>query len=241
MIDEKFPLKLHLSELRSRLLICTFAVIIFTVVSFIFWPGILDFIAIDNMSFVYLSPQEAFLTRIKLSLALGVLCSMPTLLYQSWKFIKPALSARERKICVLMGLASFLFFLSGIVFNVLFLTPMMLKFFLNYSKPALTPLISISNYTNFLLNMSFAFALVSQIPMIMGIAAMINIVEYETLVHFRGPAVLIIFILSAILTPPDALSQIGLALPMWVLYEIGLLLIRVIKKGTFVERYNDLP
>ena len=183
-----------------------------------------------KIDLVYLSPQEAFLTRIKLALAFGVLCSMPILLYHFWKFVEPALSAREKKICTLLGVSSFLFFLAGICFNIFFLTPLVLKFFLNYSKPKLTPLISISNYTTFLLNMSFAFALISQIPFLMGIAAMINIVEYEVLAYLRWPTVLIIFILSAILTPPDALSQVALALPMWGLYEIGLIIMRIIKK-----------
>jgi len=231
MKDEKLPLSLHLKELRVRLLLSLFSVSFFTFISFIYWPKIINIIRLRDINLVFISPQEAFLTRIKVSVICGILFSMPVILYQIWEFIKPALTKRERKITVILVTVSTFLFFFAIYFNVFIVTPKVTNFFLKSAQPALTPLISVSNYTSFLLNMTVAFAFISQFPLLMVIAAMLGIVSSEGLSKYRRPTIIAIFTLAAVITPPDALSQLALALPMWGLYELGLILIRLFCKS----------
>lgn len=230
MKDEKLPLSLHLKELRVRLLLSLFSVLIFAFISFIYWPKIINIIRLRKINLIFISPQEAFLTRIKVSVICGILLSMPVILYQIWEFIKPALTRKERKFTVILGIVSTFLFFFAIYFNVFIVTPKVTNFFLKSAQPALTPLISVSNYASFLLNMTIALAFISQFPLLMVLAAMLGIVSSEGLSKYRKSTIIAIFILAAVITPPDALSQLALALPMWGLYEFGLMLIKFFSK-----------
>jgi len=149
MNDEKLPFALHLEELRGRLLLCLFVISILSLTSFVIWPKIISLMWINDISMIYISPQEAFLTRIKVSSICGLLGSIPVILHQIWKFIKPALTERERKLIISLGIVSTVLLFAGIYFNVFIVTPIVVNFFLRSSQPTLTPLISISNYTSF--------------------------------------------------------------------------------------------
>lgn len=236
MKDEKLPLSLHLKELRLRLLISLISVFIFALISFIYWHKIIDFIWLKDINLIFISPQEAFLTRIKVSIICGILFSMPFILYQIWLFIKPALTKREAKIILVLGTVSTVLFFLAIYFNVSVVTPKITTFFLKSAQPVLTPLISVSNYISFLLNMTIAFALISQFPLMMVLASTLGIVENESFGKYRKPMIIVIFTLAAIITPPDALSQLALALPMWGLYEFGLILVKVFSKFEKTKR-----
>lgn len=236
MKDEKLPLSLHLKELRLRLLISLISVFIFALISFIYWHKIIDFIWLKDINLIFISPQEAFLTRIKVSIICGMLFSMPFILYQIWLFIKPALTKREAKIILVLGTVSTVLFFLAIYFNVSVVTPKITTFFLKSAQPVLTPLISVSNYISFLLNMTIAFALISQFPLMMVLASTLGIVENESFGKYRKPMIIVIFTLAAIITPPDALSQLALALPMWGLYEFGLILVKVFSKFEKTKR-----
>lgn len=236
MKDEKLPLSLHLKELRLRLLISLISVFIFALISFIYWHKIIDFIWLKDINLIFISPQEAFLTRIKVSIICGMLFSMPFIMYQIWLFIKPALTKREAKIILVLGTVSTVLFFLAIYFNVSVVTPKITTFFLKSAQPVLTPLISVSNYISFLLNMTIAFALISQFPLMMVLASTLGIVENESFGKYRKPMIIVIFTLAAIITPPDALSQLALALPMWGLYEFGLILVKVFSKFEKTKR-----
>lgn len=235
MKDEKLPLSLHLKELRLRLLISLISVFIFALISFIYWHKIIDFIWLKDINLIFISPQEAFLTRIKVSIICGILFSMPFIMYQIWLFIKPALTKREAKIILVLGTVSTVLFFLAIYFNVSVVTPKITTFFLKSAQPVLTPLISVSNYISFLLNMTIAFALISQFPLMMVLASTLGIVD-ESFGKYRKPMIIVIFTLAAIITPPDALSQLALALPMWGLYEFGLILVKVFSKFEKTKR-----
>ncbi|NLZ53532.1 MAG: twin-arginine translocase subunit TatC [Thermoanaerobacteraceae bacterium] len=230
MKDKKLPISLHLEELRSRLMICFFFVLILALISFVYWHKIINIIWLRDISLIYISPQEAFLTRIKVSVICGILFSMPIILYQIWKFIKPALTPKEQKFTVVLGTVSIFLFFLAVYFNVFIVSPIVINFFLISAQPALTPLISVSNYTSFLLNMTVAFAFISQFPLFMVIASTLGIVSSESFSKYRKPMIIVIFTLAAVITPPDALSQLALALPMWGLYEFGLILIKLLCK-----------
>lgn len=236
MKDEKLPLSLHLKELRLRLLISLISVFIFALISFIYWHKIINLIWLKDINLIFISPQEAFLTRIKVSIICGILFSMPFIMYQIWLFIKPALTKREAKIILVLGTVSTVLFFLAIYFNVSVVTPKITTFFLKSAQPVLTPLISVSNYISFLLNMTIAFALISQFPLMMVLASTLGIVENESFGKYRKPMIIVIFTLAAIITPPDALSQLALALPMWGLYEFGLILVKVFSKFEKTKR-----
>jgi len=230
MNDKKMPVALHLKELRLRVLASLSSVTIFAFISFMCWPKIIDTILLRGIDFIFISPQEAFFTRIKVAVICGILLSMPFILYQIWEFIKPALTQKERKItATLLAISIFLLFFS-IYFNIFVVTPVVASFFIRSAQPALTPFISVSNYTTFLLNMTVAFAIISQFPLLMVISTMLGIVKGENLGKHRKTTIIAIFILAAIITPPDAFSQLTLALPMCLLYELGLVLIKLFNR-----------
>ena len=230
MEDKKLPISLHLKELRLRLLFSLASVVVFSLISFMCWPNIIDAIRLKDINLIFISPLEAFLTRIKAAVFCGILLSMPITLYQIWEYIKPALTKRERKLAIVLVTASSLLLYLGLCFSVCVVTPMIANFFLKSAQSALTPLISVSNYTSFFINMTMAFAIISQSPLLIVIAAMLGIISGETLSKYRKSTIIAIFILAAIITPPDALSQLLLALPMWALYELSLIFIRLFCK-----------
>jgi len=230
MSDKKMPLSRHLNELRFRLLLSLVSVIIFALICFLHWPKIINAILLEEINFVFISPQEAFFTRIKVAAICGVLLATPFILYQVWEFIKPALTDDERRIAAVLVTASIFLLFFAIYFNVFIVTPIVAKIFIKTAQPTLTPLISVSSYTSFLLNMTIAFAVVSQFPVLMVISAMLGIVSEDTLRNCRKLSIVAIFTVAAIITPPDAFSQLALALPMWGLYELGLILIKIFCK-----------
>ncbi|HHW03828.1 MAG TPA: twin-arginine translocase subunit TatC [Thermoanaerobacterales bacterium] len=230
-LDRKLPIIEHLKELRSRLLVCVISIMLFSVASFILWPEIFPLLIPDDLSMVYISPQEALLVKIKISFLCGLLFSLPLVLFEAWKFIVPALTNRERKVFLFFGLLSSFLFLCGIYFGIFTITPTMVRFFLRFSHQSLIPLFSIASYSSFLISITLSFAIISQIPIIMVLVVKLGFVNRESIEKQRGLAVIFIFIIAAVITPPDAFSQMVLALPMWGLYELGLILTKFVKKS----------
>jgi sec-independent protein translocase protein TatC len=229
--DKLMPLKFHLGELRIRILVCLGSVLIFSSGGFVFWPKILDILLPEDMTIIYTSPQEALLVRFKMSFALGLLFSIPLIAYEAWKYLRPALTPKERHIILYFISMSLVLFALGVTFSLYIVFPLMVSFFINTAQPTLTPLISISNYSTLALNMTMAFAVVSQMPMFMAIAAGIGLIDPLRLAMSRGYAVIAIFVAAAVFTPPDAFSQIALALPMCGLFELGILLAKLVKRA----------
>ncbi|MCR4431889.1 MAG: twin-arginine translocase subunit TatC [Tepidanaerobacteraceae bacterium] len=224
------PLIEHLKELRARLMACIFSIIVFSVVSFIFWHRTNNLLLPGNVSLIYISPQEALMAKMKLSFFCGLLLSLPVIFFEFWKFIVPALTIDERKFYLFLGMLSFLLFFCGVFFGIFIITPALIKFFLKFSQPSLMPLFSIANYSSLVINIAAASGLAFQMPVIMMLAAAGGLLDRESMARYRGHAVILIFIVAAVITPPDAFSQIALALPMWGLYELGLVLTIFIKK-----------
>jgi len=181
------------------------------------------------MEFVYISPGEVLITRFKISVISGLFFSLPVVIYQGWKFIKPALKPREKRYLVIYGTLSCILFFCAIFFNLIYVVSSLIRFFMKVSRPELTPFISIAGYTTFLTNMTLAFSAISQLPVLMAFAVTAGITTYRDLVLLRGKVIILNFIIAAVITPPDVFSQLVLALPMCVLYELGLLLVKLIR------------
>ncbi len=228
------PLAGHLRELRRRLLWVVLVFGALSVVCFLFIETFVDLaLAISpGFSFVYLAPSELVTSYMKLALALGLVFSLPFILWQIWAFVQPGLTEREERAARPAMVAGVFFFLLGIAFCYFAVLPMTLRFFYNFNgSQEIEASISFNNYLNFLLGMLAAFGLVFEMPPVSFILARLGILKPSLLVKGRKYAVLLIFIAAAIITPPDAVSQIMTAVPMVGLYEVSILSARAAAKG----------
>ena len=219
----------HLSELRRRLFWCALAFVALSVVSFIFIQRFVDVaLALSpDFHFVYLSPSELVTSYMKLALVLGLVFASPFILWQIWAFVEPGLTKHESRSAGPAIVAGFIFFLIGAAFCFAVILPITLQFFYNFNgSKEIAPSISFNNYMSFILGMLVAFGIVFEMPVLSYLLARLGVLGPAILVKGRKYAVLLIFILAAIITPPDVVSQIMTAVPMIGLYELSILVSR---------------
>ncbi len=222
----------HLDELRRRLIYIAIAVVISAIVSFLFIDVILDFITrpARGLELIYTTPAEAFMSQIRLALIVGVVVVLPFIFYQILAFIMPALRESEKKAVIpLIGLMVFLFAL-GISFGYYVVFPFALTFFLGFATEQLLAYFKISEYISFVVAFLVAFGVVFQVPLVFWFLGYLSILSSDLLRRNRKFAVLIVAILSAVITPPDLFSQVLMIGPMMVLYEVGILLVRLTER-----------
>ncbi|MFH1416284.1 MAG: twin-arginine translocase subunit TatC [Elusimicrobiota bacterium] len=223
-MKDKQTLIEHLEELRLRILYAAGAAVIFAVLSFFFNREILDFIRIPlGRELVFIAPQEAFLVTLKVSFFAGIIISMPIIAYNLWKFIGIALEKNEKKFILIYMPATLLLFAVGAFFGFFVILPLGLGFLLDFGGPGLKPMLSVDKYVGFVFLMVMVFGITFQLPLIMRMVTSLGIVEKTALRSGRRYAVVIIFLVAAMLTPPDVFTQVALALPVLILYEIGLM------------------
>jgi sec-independent protein translocase protein TatC len=176
----------------------------------------------------YLSPAEGFLARMGLTLIGGVFLSLPVLFYQLWAFVAVGLTRQEKKYIVLFAPLSLVLFLGGAAFAYFSVLPMVLKFFLSFSSHNLVPMLTVSKYISFVGTFCLGFGLVFEMPLVIVFLTKIGIATPAFLVQMRRHAIVLIFIVSAFLTPPDFISQIFMAVPLVILYEMSVLFSRLV-------------
>ena len=226
----------HLDELRGRIVKSLLVLSVTTVFSYQYIKSILPFLIKPIGKVVFTSPAEAFIAYFMLALFGGVFLSMPFLLYQTWKFFSAALSEGEKKYVVIFVPLTFIFFFVGCVFGYFVLLPMMLKFFLSFESPYLIPMINISKYISFVISVIFSAGISFELPLVIIFLTRIGIVTPNFLVQKRRHAIVIIFILSAVLTPsPDFFSQFVMAIPLIILYELSI----IFSKWTFRTKTQE--
>jgi sec-independent protein translocase protein TatC len=224
MEDKKNTIVEHLDELRVYIVRSLIFLFICVVIIYNFVGNILKVLIKPVGKLVFIAPQEAFVANIKLAFSAGLLVSSPFILYQIWRFVSSGLSAAERKQVCIFGPFSFLLFIVGFIFGYALIVPLGVKFLLGFSSDYVAPMITISNYISFVSMLSFAFALVFQLPMVLLFLTKIGIVTPEVLVKRRKEAVVLVFISAATLTPPDVITQVLMAIPLILLYELGVIL-----------------
>lgn len=220
----------HLLELRKRLLICITAIFIGSVFSYFYAGEILSYIARPFHKLVFIQPQEAFVVYIKVAFFCGLFIASPVVLYQIAVFISEGLKDKERKYFLGYGLAGIVFFLLGAGFAYFIVVPFGIKFLLSFGGAYLSPMISADSYISFLIVMLIAFGAVFEMPIAAAFLTKINLLNPKVLRKNRPYIILAIFIVAAILTPPDVFSQILLAVPLLVLYEISIYVSKIISK-----------
>lgn len=178
-------------------------------------------------SLVFLSPAEAFVTRLKLAVAGGAVVSTPFLLGQTYGVVKPFLQPSQRRTAMVLIPLSFALFLAGAAFGYFALLPVALKFLLGFEGPYLQPLLAIGPYVGFVTMLVLPLGLIFQMPVVAVFFTRIGVLDPRSVAGRRKYAILIIFVLSAVLTPPDVFSQLLMAAPLWILFELSLLIARL--------------
>jgi sec-independent protein translocase protein TatC len=235
--DEKQPFLSHLEELRKRLVVCAIAVGIGFVVSYIFSERLFNLLVAplkavmpegDQMIFTNL--PEMFFAYIKVAFIAGILVSAPLIFYELWMFVAPGLYKNEKKLMAPFVISSTILFVGGSLFGYFIVFPFGFKFFIAFSNEYVKALPSVKQYFSFSLKLLFAFGLVFELPVIMFFLSKLGLITPEFLKKKRKYAILLTFVMAAILTPPDVITQCMMAGPLIVLYEIGILVARLARK-----------
>lgn len=229
----KLTLEEHLQELRRRILWILFILVFFSIVSYPLTPSLLSKIKRDLLrgsSLVVLSPQEAILVYIKISLLLGFTLSLPFIIFHSWRFIAPGLVEREKRLFLCIVTSSILLFLLGAGFAYFFLLPITLRFLLEVANWTAVPMLSLDRTINFILLIILISGLIFQLPLVVGILTRLSLVNYKVLSSKRRYVILLAFIISALITDPSMVTQILVAIPIIILYEISILVSKILGK-----------
>ncbi len=224
----------HLKELRTRLKISVLAYVIGVAVLMNFSDVIFDFISMPlraalppNTPLIFLNAPDVFFTYLKIALVLSIFITAPITFYHVWAFIAPGLYKHERHAFVGYFVASLLLLFAGGAFAFYIVFPLIFEFFLGFSTETIQAMPAVKEYLTLVLKLLFAFGLSFQIPIVVLMLVRLDLVKPETLAAKRRYVIIWAFILAAILTPPDIISQTLLAFPMMLLYEVGIMLAKM--------------
>ena len=227
--DRPMGLMDHLSELRGRLVRCCLAVMVgfiacWAVVDPIFDALVAPLLSVlpDGSHAIYTTLPEGFFTRMHIAFVAGVFVSSPAIFYQVWAFIAPGLYEEEKRSIIPVAVMSAFFFISGGAFCYFVVFPNAFAFFMSYATDTIVAMPKISDYLSFVLKLILAFGLVFEMPLFAFFLARMGIITAELMRRVRRYAILGIFIVAAILSPPDVVSQLLMAAPMLVLYEVSI-------------------
>ncbi len=249
--EAKMPFLAHLEELRKRLVVSFSAigvgfVLVFNfrerIIQYLQWPLTTEILMGRRFPFLAfkskppiakltaLGPAETLWTHFKVAFIAGLLVALPVVLYEVWRFISPGLLPKERRFALPFVVLSTVFFFLGVAFCYFIVLPMALQFLLTFD-PSIQQTPRFSEYVDFTLKFLLAFGVIFELPLAMVIAARMGIVTPQFLARNRKYAILVNFIIAAILTPtPDVFNQCLMALPMCLLYEVGILASRIVAR-----------
>lgn len=222
-IDKSMALMDHLDELRGRLIKCVLSVAIASILAYPFVNDVLQAIIKPVDKIIFTSLSDAFMARITLTLILGIFLSLPFIAFQVWQFITFGLKISERRYIRVFVPASTILFLAGAGFAYSVSIPISIKFLLSYGSEQIIPMITIKNYITFFGSMMLAFGVIFELPLVMMFLTRLGIATPEFLVQKRKISIIIILIVSALVTPPDFITQLILAAPLIILYEAGII------------------
>lgn len=232
-IEERSPFTEHLSELRDRLIRSAVAVGIGFCIAYFFKEKLFEILTAPlikaigddkNTQMIFTGLPEAFFTYLKVSLIAGIVVSTPVLFYEFWMFVSPGLYRHEKKFFLPIVLLSVFFFFIGSSFGYFIAFPYGFKFFLEFSTNTIHAMLSMKEYLSFASTLLLAFGFIFELPLVLSFMARMGLVSVPFLQKNRKYAILIIFIAAAILTPgPDVISQLMMAVPLMILYEIGII------------------
>ncbi|GAV24583.1 preprotein translocase subunit TatC [Carboxydothermus islandicus] len=238
MEDKPMTLFEHLEALRKVIIISVIAIVIGSIIAYnyvdYFLNILLQPVTALNMKLVFINVTEAFMTKLKIAIILGIILASPIILWQVWSFVAPGLKPAERRFILRMIPVIIILFVAGIVFAFFTVFQIATRFLLQFGGDIMSPMITIGKYISFALNFLIPFGLVFELPVVVYILAKLNIISHEFLVKNRKYALLVVFILAAALTPgPDVISQLLMAAPLLILYEVSIFIAKFIKPKEF--------
>lgn len=237
-VKEELPIVAHLIELRSRLLKSVVAILVIFLGLFYFANDIYSFIAEplrahmpEGTSMIATEVASPFLTPFKLTIVLAIFLSMPFTLHQVWSFISPGMYSREKRLALPILVSSVILFYAGMAFAYFVVFPLVFGFFTSVAPDGVSIMTDINKYLDFVLKLFFAFGLAFEIPVATFLLVASGATTVEKLASKRPYIIVGCFIFGMLLTPPDVISQALLAFPMWLLFEVGILLSRMNRKN----------
>jgi sec-independent protein translocase protein TatC len=233
MSEAKMPFTAHLAELRKRLVICFIAVGIGFAVAYAYSGQIFEWLVQPLIGvlppgdkLVFTALPEAFFIYLKASLIAGVVLASPVIFYQLWMFVAPGLYQKEKKFVLPFVIISSLLFAGGALFGYYVVFPVGFRFLVGFSTENIRALPSLQLYLTFCLKLLLGFGLVFEFPVLAYFLGRIGILDSKMMAKNRRIAILLIFIVAAVITPPDVVSQILLAVPLYLLYEVSIVVVK---------------
>lgn len=224
----EMPFLDHLEELRWRIIKIALALAVCAVPCGVLWKNIFNLVMIYPLQFadpkphlIFTNPVESVMISLKIALGGGVIIATPVIFYQIWRFVSPGLFHREKRIVLPAVIASTIAFLSGVAFCYLTL-PFLLRFLSGYAGGLMDPYFKINDYFGFLLVLCLAFGIVFELPVVSFVLVRMGLLTPAFLIRHLRIAIVIIFVVAAVLTPPDVFSQLTLALPLLLLYGLSI-------------------
>lgn len=234
MQDNPMTMIEHLKDLRKTLIISLTTWCILTVVTFFgFQDQIFDFLSLHikamELKLVILSPLEGFMVKLKSSFFAGLLFSLPVILWEVWRFILPALNSYEKKYMLVIFPSSLVLFLAGVGFSYCLVLGVALKFLVMTAGEGFIPMLGAAKYLGFVISLLLPFGIIFQLPLITLFLTYIGLITPKIMAAKRRYAIIVIFVMAAVFTPsPDILTQTIMAFPMIILYEISILISRLV-------------
>lgn len=226
----------HLEELRQRLFRIIFGLVITTIIGFVISDYVIDFMLIPAtrmdppLSLQVLEVPGMFMIKLEVSILTGVVLAIPVIVYQLWGFIEPGLYPHEKKYFTHVMIAITSLFLIGIAFAYFLVVPFAIRFLTGLGPAFIQFNISITAYFSFVIRLCLLFGFIFELPFIFFILSVIGLVGSAFLVRYRRHAIVIIFLVAGILTPPDIFTQVMMAVPLILLYEVSIIIVKAVEK-----------
>lgn len=247
MDEREYTLMEHLSDLRKYLFRAVVGVLVISLVVFNFSADLLDILRMpmqkilnqvsgDQARFVILHPAEYLMAQLKVSMLFGLFISSPWVFYQLWQFVSPGLHDHEKRYAISFVTAGAIFFCLGAAFAYFVVFPLVLDFFVSSLPKEIMMTPSLSEHLDFSMKTMLAFGIIFEVPVVVFIFSVAGIIDPHGLSKYRGHMVVVSFVIGAVLTPPDVVSQIAMSLPLIILYELGGFAARL-----FVKKGEDAP
>ncbi len=229
---KQFTLIEHLTELRKRITRIIIIYIALFVYVYTRTDDLIDYLLdyARQVNFVYIKPEELLMSYIKIDLLVALLLALPFISFQCWRFVRPALKKNERlKVFIFFVFTTLLFF-GGVYFSVEVITPLTIRFLIEFKHQDISAMLTIENYLTFIINMTLTFGLIFDLPAAVSLLASLNLIHYSSIRKYSKYFILLLMIISALLTPPDVISQLMMFVPLLGLYGVSLFICLLIEK-----------
>ncbi|MCC6137495.1 MAG: twin-arginine translocase subunit TatC [Bdellovibrionaceae bacterium] len=229
--QDNFTLVDHLAELRTRLVYSLYAIIIFSIAAWMFSEQIFDFVRrpiqphLPQGGLVFTAPTDKFMAHLKVSMLTGIIAACPVWIYHVWRFVEPGLYTKEKKYGIIFMFTGSFLFLSGVCFAYFLVLPTAFEVLLSFGGTTDTAMITISEYLSFFMMTTLVFGGAFEMPLVLVLLGLMGLISSSGLRKARRYAIVVIATVSALFTPPDAISMMLLAVPMCILYEISILVL----------------